>query len=184
MFGQSSHNSGSNINQSQTPAANTMVRRSSRLFGSTQSVKENSKAPTKKPRVAATSSRCAGVNKGRLALSNQSELAEKNEMNRSVDRASVCDGVKTDDLALVKKAQLISQNLPAHALVIQKQSVDGLMRLLRQLGAAYSELARFNCRKAVEVLDSIPQNHKRTGWVLGLTGRAHFELAEYKEAKE
>ncbi len=48
----------------------------------------------------------------------------------------------------------------------------------------YIELSKYNCRKAIELFeDTIPPNHRSSGWVLGLLGKAHFELAEYKEAK-
>ena len=74
--------------------------------------------------------------------------------------------------------------LSEQALVIQKSSVSGLMDLLRLLGAAYSELARYNSRRAITLLDEIPAHHKTSGWVLGLLGKAHCELGLYKEAKK
>ena len=40
--------------------------------------------------------------------------------------------------------------LGAQALSIQKASADGLMRLMRQLGAAAKELWKYDCRKAVQ----------------------------------
>ena len=44
---------------------------------------------------------------------------------------------------------------------------------------------RFNSRRAITLLtDEIPSHHKTTGWVLGLLGKAHFELNQYKEAKK
>ena len=85
----------------------------------------------------------------------------------------------------------LKQNLPAvsqaclgaQALSIQKASADGLMRLMRQLGAAAKELWKYDCRKAVQLLEAVSPPHSDSAFVLGLLGRAHFELAEYKEAK-
>jgi hypothetical protein len=76
-----------------------------------------------------------------------------------------------------------AQILNAQALVIQRHCVEGLLNLMRQLGVAYNELSRYNCRKAVKLLDDIPAKHRRSCWVLGHLGKAHFELGEYKEAK-
>ena len=174
VFGQSANNSG---NQNITPSGNTHVRRSSRL-GLSQSVKENSsKAPTKKARAPKSPK-----TRGRQALSStQSDLAEKNEKNKAEREKSEKD---SDDM--IKQQSQVQQpcvNLSTQALVIQKQSLDGLMQLLRQMGVAYLELSKYNCRKAITLLEGISEKHRKTGWILGLMGKAHFELAEYKEAK-
>eukprot|EP00095_Tigriopus_kingsejongensis_P007603 maker-scaffold417_size177606-snap-gene-0.56 protein:Tk07603 transcript:maker-scaffold417_size177606-snap-gene-0.56-mRNA-1 annotation:"cell division cycle protein 27-like protein" len=178
VFGQSCSNSG---NQNITPSpASQMVRRSSRLFGSTQSVKENSKAPAKKARAAKSPSRKV---KTRLALSNQSELAEKNEKNK-VEREKIGEDTKViggDDL--IKPKAFVIPNLASQALAIQKQSMDGLMQLMRQLASAYIELAKYNSSKAIEILEGLPNNHFSTGWVMGLMARAHFDSAQYKDAR-
>lgn len=194
VFSQSGNNSNNSGNQNITPA-NQVPRRSSRLFGSNQAVKENSKAPSKKTRAIKSPSR---KNKGtRNALSNaqqqepqqqqqqqvDQQLAEKNEKNKDKPLS-----IEKEDQDENKKLQLsppviTNVNLGAHALVIQKQSVEGLMCLLRQLGSGYAELSKYNCRKAVKILDAVPPNHRSAGWILGLLGRAHFEMAEYKEAK-
>jgi hypothetical protein len=56
------------------------------------------------------------------------------------------------------------------------------MSLLAQLGAAYQALAQYECRNAVQKLRALPHNHYATGWALCMEGRAHYELADYKEA--
>ena len=76
-----------------------------------------------------------------------------------------------------------SQMLNAQALVIQRHCVDGLMSLMRQLGYAYSELSRYSCRKAIDLLEDVPAKHRKAAWVLGHLGKAHLELAKYKDAK-
>jgi anaphase-promoting complex subunit 3 len=47
----------------------------------------------------------------------------------------------------------------------------------------YAEMSRFNCRKAIKILEEVPSKHRRSSWVLGHLGKAYFELNEYKEAK-
>lgn len=75
-------------------------------------------------------------------------------------------------------------NLSAHALVIQKASLEGLVSLLQQYGRAYSELARFNSKAALALFEQIPKNHRCSAWTLGLMGKAHFELHDHKSAKQ
>ena len=72
----------------------------------------------------------------------------------------------------------------AQALEIQKQSVEGLLGLMRQLGAGYVELSKYNSESACEILDSVAPHQRNTGWVRGLLGKAKFEVAQYKDAKE
>ncbi len=77
----------------------------------------------------------------------------------------------------------LNLNLGAHAVSIQKQSLEGLLQLLRHFGAGYLEMSKFNCQKAAQIFEDTPPNHRSSGWVLGMLGKAHFELAQYKEAK-
>lgn len=65
---------------------------------------------------------------------------------------------------------------------MQKQSSEGLMALLRELGTAYLHLSQFNCRKAIDCLNNLPPQHYSTGWVLSLLGKAHYELTDYQQA--
>lgn len=65
---------------------------------------------------------------------------------------------------------------------LQKQSAQGLMSLLAELGSAYLSLAQYDCKTAIEKLRSLPPNHYLTGWALCMEGRAHYELADYKQA--
>ena len=164
-------------------------RRSSRLFGSTQSVKENSKAPNKARNATKSPSR---KSKTRL-LRNDKQLTEneKNEKNKAVsenkpEKEKV--GTILDPEMKPEKPQPVKQttptiNLGSEALKLLKQSSEGLMLLLRQMGAAYNEIIRFSCKKAVELFENLPLKHQESGWALAWLGKCYFEMAEYKEAK-
>ena len=122
--------------------------------------------------------------------------AEKNEKNK-IEKLKKESLVNSSTATLTPVSMAVSgvtnsqyfvtdqtaQILNAQALVIQRHCVDGLLNLMRQLGFAYNELSRYNCRKAVKLLDDVPAKHRRSCWVLGHLGKAHFELGEYKEAK-
>lgn len=56
------------------------------------------------------------------------------------------------------------------------------MKLLQELGKARVSFGQYQCARAMEVLNALPQNHLHTGWVLVLLAKAHFELAEYEQA--
>lgn len=165
-------------------------RRSSRLFGSTNnSVKENSKALNKNRITTKSPSR---KSKSRLLKGHDKHLSEneKNERNRlgSENQSDLekIGPILDSDLKPEKPASGKTNhiNISAEALKITRQSADGLMELLRKLGAAYQEIGRYNCRKAVQLLDTLPPQHQDSGWVNSLKGKCHFELAEYKESKK
>lgn len=174
---------------------NIATRRSSRLFGSSQqSVKENSsKTQTKKPRGTGGQKSPSRKTKTRLALSQQSELEEKNEKNKAESKElkdsdekelkKLSSSPLSASAAAAAAAAAAIPNLGAQALNIQKQSVDGLMSLMRQFGAAYAEISRYNCKKAVQLLEGVSPGHRNSAMVLGMLGRAHFELGEYQESK-
>ncbi|XP_067120824.1 cell division cycle protein 27 homolog isoform X1 [Centruroides vittatus] len=180
IFSQSGNNNNTtNFNISQTPSLQSSlppgslsnVRRSSRLFSSSNSVKENNKSsnrtgrfistktPTKKTKTRST--------KNSLTQPKESEL---NELNKS--------DVQLEEKIYSNNSATVTQT----ALNMQKSSAEGLMQLLQELGWACLYLGHFCCRKAIEVLSRLPPHHYYTGWVLTALGRAHFELAEYEQA--
>lgn len=58
---------------------------------------------------------------------------------------------------------------------------DGLMSLLKQIGQGYVYLSSYECKQALSAFSSLATHHYNTGWVLTQVGRAHFELAEYRQ---
>ncbi|KAK4310422.1 hypothetical protein Pmani_018019 [Petrolisthes manimaculis] len=155
----------SNFQSPPTGQPNPNVRRSSRLFGNSNSVKENNKSPARKTKTRSAKS--------------QSSLSELNEKNRSSENQQ--DIISPSDKPFSEKPTT-PQSLAQQALTIQKQSAEGLMWLLREVGAAYQQLCQYNCKRAVELLTALPSNHYHTGWVLAHIGKAYFEMNDYLHA--
>ncbi|XP_077281606.1 cell division cycle protein 27 [Temnothorax americanus] len=157
----------------------TNVRRSSRLF-SHNSVKENNKSPNRNK--FATPKSPSRKTKARLAKANlnKANFNELNERNRNEKEKSE---TITSEKAVANANALNAQNNNIHSgITLQKQSAEGLMSLLRDLGTAYQHLSQFKCTQAVEILSILPTQHYNTGWVLSMMARAHFEMMDYKKA--
>jgi len=155
-------------------------RRSSRLFGSTQSVKENSKGPGK------------GRLKSKSKIKPDKQMSE-NELNEKNSRDSLKPDKDKISTILESDLKPACQNnkmlgaansvsLLAEASRMQKSSVTGLLQLLKQAGQAYQKIGHYNCKEAVRLLQCLPPKHANSTWVLALLGKSYFELAEYKEA--
>lgn len=69
-----------------------------------------------------------------------------------------------------------------HVLNLKRESVDGLMALLRQLGKACSALDRFACREALDMFRALPPQHLTSAWVQSQIALAHHEVHEYEAA--
>ncbi|GAB6019681.1 anaphase-promoting complex subunit cdc27 [Chamberlinius hualienensis] len=143
------------------------VRRSTRLFSSSNSVKENNKTASKN-RI--TSSKTpTKKTKTRFAKNSVSQAAfnEINEIN------------KPETITSENKLAISTIN---HVFNVQKAAAEGLMSLLRDLGSAYLLLAQYNCKQAVDAFKALPAHHINTGWVLCNLGKAYFELGRYHES--
>ncbi|XP_025096976.1 cell division cycle protein 27 homolog isoform X2 [Pomacea canaliculata] len=140
------------------------VRRSSRLFGNSSSVKENNKSQGK---TRFTSPKGVGrKSKSRTSKSQQ----ELNEINKSEAGAGT------------KMAPNIEQPTAAHIFLMQQQSLGGLLKLLLVIGKAYGALAQYDCRRAVQLFGELPEHQYNTAWVLTQIGRAYFEQGDFQKA--
>lgn len=156
------------------------VRRSSRLFSNSYSVKENNKSPNRTKFVTPKSP--SRKTKSRIAKANlnKTSFSDMNERNRSEKERQ--ETITSSDNKLISSSNIYGYNSTQHVFQLQKQSAEGLMSLLRDIGTAYLHLAQYNCRKAIECFSNLASQHYNTGWVLALMGKAHFELGDYQTA--
>lgn len=144
------------------------VRRSSRLFSTSYSVKENNKSPSRAKFAAPKSpSRKA---KQRLAKCSLYELNVDLNARNKLKKEKPETITSADEKA----------NLQTNATQMQKQSAEGLMRLLKELGQAYLHLAQYDCKSAIDALNSLAPHQHRTTWVLTMLALAHFEQGDYE----
>lgn len=63
-------------------------------------------------------------------------------------------------------------------------AVNQVLELLCTLGDAYKNLCQFRCKEALIVFRQLPISQYHTGWVQHQIGKAHFEMADYSNAKK
>lgn len=151
------------------------VRRSSRLFSNSYSVKENNKSPNRNK--FATPKSPSRKTKQRLAKCN----LNKNNAYTELNARNKLEKEKTETVTSDSKTNSIGvNNYVQQATNMQKHSAEGLMCLLRDIGVAYLHLTQFECKKAIDELKNLPTHHFETPWVYSMLGLAHFELADYE----
>lgn len=157
------------------------VRRSSRLFSNSYSVKENNKSPnrnkfaTPKSPSRKTKQRISKCNLNKN--SSYTDLNTRNKMEKEKSETITSSEIKTEKSAISNSS---TENCIQQAVQMQKQSAEGLMCLLRDIGQAYLDLAQFNCASAIERLNALPPNQFNTSWIYCLLGLAYFERADYE----
>lgn len=159
-----------------TPSpVNLPTRRSSRLFGSTQSVKENSK----------------GQGKSRLKSKSRTIRSEKqpmseNELNEINSRDSIKplsalieSDTKPSVLSNIKPSENQNiVNLTAEAAKMQKSSMTGLLNLLKHLGLAYQNMCQYNCKEAIKLFENLPASHANSNYVQTLLGKDEVVVSD------
>lgn len=71
----------------------------------------------------------------------------------------------------------------AEAIVGRERTVK-LLGILQSLGAAYHSLSKYEPRACLDAFGSLPIELQATPWVLSKSARAHYELMDYKKAKQ
>lgn len=170
------------------------VRRSSRLFSSSNcSVKENTNAKSENTiginNKLATPKSTPRNSKPRLGSKISSSL-KTNNLNASIVELSE----KSANLKVAEDAQLKNATetvtskdaaTPAVAqdvLHLQRDSVEGLMSLLRDLGRGCLALSQYRCKEALEAFECVPPKHYASAWVQSMIAVAHHERHEYEAA--
>jgi anaphase-promoting complex subunit 3 len=154
-----------NITTPRTP--NTLsagVRRSSRLFSSNNNysvAKENTKSPhitnnnninnkfaTPRSPARKTKQRVPKINL------NSGSLQELNEKKEKEKIETITSGIHNiDSKVLLNNSVNSAQNLAQKLLQMKKQSADGLMVLLKELGQGYLHLAQYECKEAIQCFE-------------------------------
>lgn len=154
------------------------LRRSSRLFSSSNSVKENSKAPAKMTRPRTPTKRAKRTNSSsNISTVTNTNISQQKQKETELNELNKNDGGKCNNY-------LNEYDLIQTGIKMQKASAEGLLDLLSLFGKALLELGQFNCQSAIDALTELPGNHLNTGWVLSALGRAYFEMTKYDEAVE
>lgn len=159
-----------------SPIQSQSLRRSSRLFSSSNSVKENTanKAPQKlnarmdRPRTPTKRTKRTNSSSNISSLTNTSAQQKESELNE-LNKSELNKGVNNYELIQT-------------GIKMQKQSAKGLLDLLNLFGAALQHLGQFHCQEAIDALQDLSPNHLNSGWVLCALGRAFFEMSNYEEA--
>lgn len=187
IFSQSSNN-----NLLQTPptagfpsSGLSSVRRSSRLFSSSNSVKENNKgssSPKALRGLAAKSpsSKKTKPSRGTLRGSGPPNTPASVTPVGVVASGGVVGESEFNELNKMEPPPAVS--LAQAVLSMQRASAEGLMELLQDLGRAQLYLGQYRVKQAIETLQDLPPHQYSTGWVLAALGRAYFELGEYDKA--
>lgn len=70
---------------------------------------------------------------------------------------------------------------------VATHEIDNADQYLRRLYSVFAKLAKcfykFDCYKAIRVLESLPENERDTPWVLAKLGRLHYEIVNYAQSK-
>lgn len=167
------------------------VRRSSRLFSSSYSVKENNKSPNRSNKFATPKSppRKSKVKVSKCNLNEINSYLDLNTKNGRILRkekssnesvASQDSGGNNKDRGNNITNTATSPLCFANVLQVQKHSAEGLMQLMRDLGQAYIHLCQYNCASTIDILHRLPSRHHYTSWVQTLLALAHFETADYE----
>lgn len=154
------------------------VRRSSRLFSnSNYSVKENNKSPNISKFVQPRSPpRKTKQRIPKISLNSNIEINEKDKKEKIETITS------NDSKVLLNNSLNSAQTMAHHVLNLKRQSAEGLMALLRDLGQGYYHLTRYNCQEAIKSFETIPKHHLSSSWVQSQIGRSHYELREYENS--
>ena len=161
------------VQLSGSPIQSQSLRRSSRLFSSSNSVKENTanKAPPKlmtRPRTPTKRTKRTNSASNMSSLTNTSAQQKESELNE-LNKSELNKGITNYELLQT-------------GIKMQRQSAKGLLDLLVEFGTALRHLGQFHCQEAIADLQKLPLNHLNTGWVLCALGRAYFEMSHYEEA--
>lgn len=173
----------SNVTNTIPMSPTTPVRRSSRLFSNSYSVKENNKSPNRGKFAAPKSP--SRKSKQRITkcnfndLNNCMDLNAKNKLKK--EKTETVTSIDNKNSAITNNNSG-ANNQQITVMQIQKQSAEGLMYLFKDLAQAYLYLSQFECKKAIDEFKALPSHQFETAWVYSMLGLAYFEMASYEKS--
>lgn len=148
------------------------VRRSSRLFSTNYSVKENNKSPNITNKFAAP----------RSPPRKSKQRSKINELNEKKEKIETITSSVTDCKVLLNNSINSAQTMAQQLLILKKQSVEGLMSLLKDLGNAYLLQSKYDNKEAILCFNELQSRHFNSSWVQGQIALAHYEQRDYSSA--
>ncbi|OQN96377.1 hypothetical protein B0A48_17629 [Cryoendolithus antarcticus] len=79
--------------------------------------------------------------------------------------------------------QVRQVNVPSMDQQAEQEALGGLLKSLKQLAIGRYAASNYDLPHAISSFDSLPASQRETPWVLAQLGRAHYEAADYREAK-
>lgn len=163
-----------------TPNQNSTIqslRRSSRLFNSSSSVKENNTKTTRNVNQ---------ENNNKKTLQTCSKTPTKRIKTNNPTNPDNIDYNSSDyqknEKNLLITNQAINEDLKEAGIKMQRASAERLLNLLSVLGQAALAIGQFKCEHAISILQKLPKKHYQSGYVLTGIGRSYFEMGKYEEA--
>lgn len=175
-----------NQNQLNSCGSHQNVRRSSRLFSSNNnnySVKENAKTPN--------NNKNSNNNINNKFVTPRSPMPRKTKQRITkinLNNELITDNLKSapDKIETITSTNNVlnnNNNINTILLSIKKQSADGLMSLLKDLGTVYLLMSQYENEEAIKYIESkIPPHHYKTSWVQSLLAVSHHEQRDYETA--
>lgn len=94
-------------------------------------------------------------------------------------------------------SRLISQPKKKEERVLKRNSIDTslqepkeieqcdkyLLQLYTIFAKSYKSMSKYDCYKAIKLLESLPEREKETSWVLSKMGKLHYEIVNYKTSE-
>ncbi len=66
----------------------------------------------------------------------------------------------------------------------QRNADRWLLTVVNRCAEAYREMSRYNCRKVLVALKSLPEAVQRGQWCLAMVARAYYEMTQYEEVSD
>jgi len=181
---------------SSTPNQNSTIqnlRRSSRLFNSSSSVKENNTKTTRninQENNKKTLQTCSKTPTKRIKMSSNNSSTSLHKTNSTITNSTNDNSdynsndyqkINNEKNLLISN-QALNEDLKQAGIKSQRASAESLLNLLSVLGQAALAIGQFKCEHAINILQKLPKKHYQSGYVLCAVGRAYFELGRYDEA--